>query len=105
MRASLDEIEKAHPDSVIPLQVVDHGKLTDAQGRTILEMSRPRIAGAKSEMENGSIGLAGGKAGDNFSKGFKEFFILSLEIDWTQLFTLTAWMTAILLKLLINLEV
>ena len=61
-------------------------------------------AGAK-EMENGSIGLAGGKAGDNSSKRsrFKEFFsLLSLEIDWTQLFTLTAWMTAILLKLLIN---
>ncbi|MEK6626364.1 MAG: AAA family ATPase, partial [Bdellovibrionota bacterium] len=57
----LDEIEKAHPDIFnILLQVMDHGRLTDALGRTtnfknvILIMTTN--AGAK-EMEAGSIGL------------------------------------------------
>jgi ATP-dependent Clp protease ATP-binding subunit ClpA len=58
----LDEIEKAHPDVFnILLQVMDHGALTDSNGRTsdfrnvILIMTSN--AGAK-EMEAGSIGLA-----------------------------------------------
>jgi ATP-dependent Clp protease ATP-binding subunit ClpA len=59
----LDELEKAHPDIFnILLQVMDHGKLTDSNGKTtdfrnvILIMTSN--AGAK-EMESGSIGLAG----------------------------------------------
>tara|TARA_B100001971_G_scaffold129103_1_gene118969 strand:- start:550 stop:2916 length:2367 start_codon:yes stop_codon:yes gene_type:complete len=58
----LDEIEKAHPDIFnILLQVMDHGKLTDSNGKTfdfrnvILIMTSN--AGA-SEMESGSIGLS-----------------------------------------------
>jgi ATP-dependent Clp protease ATP-binding subunit ClpA len=61
----LDEIEKAHPDVFnILLQVMDHGALTDSNGRTsdfrnvILIMTSN--AGAK-EMEAGSIGLGGAK--------------------------------------------
>lgn len=57
----LDELEKAHPDVFnILLQVMDHGKLTDSNGKTtdfrniILIMTSN--AGAK-EMESGSIGL------------------------------------------------
>ena len=60
----LDEIEKAHPDIFnILLQVMDHGKLTDSNGRetdfrnVILIMTSN--AGAK-EYEAGSIGLGGG---------------------------------------------
>ncbi|MCO4755108.1 MAG: AAA family ATPase, partial [Bacteriovoracaceae bacterium] len=58
----LDEIEKAHPDVFnILLQVMDHGKLTDSNGKTfdfrnvILIMTSN--AGAQ-EMESGSIGLS-----------------------------------------------
>ena len=57
----LDEIEKAHIDIFnVLLQVMDHGKMTDSQGRTtdfrniILIMTTN--AGAK-EMESGVIGL------------------------------------------------
>lgn len=57
----LDEIEKAHPDIFnVLLQVMDHGSLTDSQGRTsdfknvILIMTTN--AGA-SDMEAGAIGL------------------------------------------------
>ncbi len=60
----LDEIEKAHPDVFnILLQVMDHGKLTDSNGKTtdfrnvILIMTSN--AGA-TELESGSIGLAKG---------------------------------------------
>ncbi len=60
----LDEIEKAHPDIFnILLQVMDHGKLTDSNGRetdfrnVIVIMTSN--AGAK-EYEAGSIGLGGG---------------------------------------------
>ena len=63
----LDEIEKAHPDIFnVLLQVMDHGKLTDSQGRetdfrnTIIIMTTN--AGAK-EMDSGAIGLGGGIAG------------------------------------------
>ena len=70
----LDEIEKAHPDVFnILLQVMDHGALTDSNGRTsdfrnvILIMTSN--AGAK-EMDAGSIGLAAqtGKGEINSSK-------------------------------------
>lgn len=64
----LDEIEKAHPDVFnILLQVMDHGALTDSNGRTtdfrnvILIMTSN--AGAK-EMEAGSIGLSGSRGGE-----------------------------------------
>jgi ATP-dependent Clp protease ATP-binding subunit ClpA len=64
----LDEIEKAHPDIFnILLQVMDHGKLSDSNGRSsdfrnvILIMTSN--AGAK-EMEAGSIGLSGGRGGE-----------------------------------------
>ncbi|GAB4011132.1 MAG: ATP-dependent Clp protease ATP-binding subunit ClpA [Bdellovibrio sp.] len=58
----LDEIEKAHPDIYnILLQVLDHGKLTDAQGRTTdfrnVVIIMTTNAGAQ-DMEVGSIGLA-----------------------------------------------
>lgn len=57
----LDEIEKAHPDVYnILLQVMDHGKLTDSQGRTTdfrnVVIIMTTNAGAK-EMDAGSIGL------------------------------------------------
>lgn len=67
----LDELEKAHPDIFnILLQVMDHGKLTDSNGKTtdfrnvILIMTSN--AGAK-EMESGSIGLSK-KVKNNSSK-------------------------------------
>lgn len=58
----LDEIEKAHPDIFnILLQVLDHGKLTDSQGRTTdfrnVVIIMTTNAGAQ-DMEAGSIGLA-----------------------------------------------
>lgn len=78
----MDEIEKAHPDVFnILLQVMDHGSLTDSNGRTsdfrnvILIMTSN--AGAK-EMEAGSIGLSGGQGGDlnttKRDKAVKNFF-------------------------------
>lgn len=76
----LDEIEKAHPDVFnILLQVMDHGKLTDSNGKTtdfrnvILIMTSN--AGAQ-EMESGSIGL-GSTKDKNHSKrdqAIKRFF-------------------------------
>ncbi|MFZ8932357.1 MAG: ATP-dependent Clp protease ATP-binding subunit ClpA [Bacteriovoracaceae bacterium] len=76
----LDEIEKAHPDIFnLLLQVMDHGSLTDSQGRTsnfknvILIMTTN--AGAQ-DMESGSIGL-GNTSGSNSvkrDKAIKNFF-------------------------------
>lgn len=76
----LDEIEKAHPDLFnILLQVMDHGALTDSQGRTsnfknvILIMTTN--AGAK-DMDSGSIGLSN-LSNENNSKrdqSIKSFF-------------------------------
>lgn len=65
----LDEIEKAHPDIFnILLQIMDHGTLTDSQGRSTdfrnVVIIMTSNAGAK-EMESGSIGL--GKSLDNSS--------------------------------------
>lgn len=66
----LDEIEKAHPDIFnILLQVMDHGKLTDSNGKTtdfrnvILIMTSN--AGAK-EMEGGNIGLGSANSKSKF---------------------------------------
>lgn len=58
----LDEIEKAHPDIFnILLQVMDHGKLTDAQGRTTnfknVVLIMTSNAGAR-EAESSTIGIA-----------------------------------------------
>lgn len=58
----LDEIEKAHPDIFnILLQVMDHGMLTDAQGRSTdfrnVVIIMTTNAGAR-EMETGTIGLS-----------------------------------------------
>ena len=77
----LDEIEKAHPDIYnILLQVMDHGKLTDSQGRTTDFRNTVIImttnAGAK-EMESGSIGLGAtsNKIGaSKRDKALKNFF-------------------------------
>jgi ATP-dependent Clp protease ATP-binding subunit ClpA len=57
----LDEIEKAHPDIFnVLLQIMDHGKLTDAKGRTTdfrnVVIIMTSNAGAR-EMESGSIGF------------------------------------------------
>lgn len=77
----LDEIEKAHPDVFnILLQVMDHGKLTDSNGKTfdfrnvILIMTSN--AGAQ-DMESGSIGLSKGSPKMNIAKrdqALKKFF-------------------------------
>lgn len=78
----------AHSDVFnILLQVMDHGALTDSNGRTsdfrnvILIMTSN--AGAK-EMEAGSIGLAGSRGGEINStkrdRAIKGFFTLNLEI-------------------------
>ena len=76
----LDEIEKAHPDIFnILLQIMDHGTLTDSQGRATdfrnVVIIMTSNAGAK-EMESGSIGL--GKSIDNQSfkrdSAIKNFF-------------------------------
>ncbi len=76
----LDEIEKAHPDIFnILLQVMDHGALTDSQGRTsnfknvILIMTTN--AGAQ-EMEAGSIGLGNTTSNNDLKRerALKNFF-------------------------------
>jgi ATP-dependent Clp protease ATP-binding subunit ClpA len=72
----LDEIEKAHPDLFnILLQVMDHGKLTDAQGRTtdfrnvILIMTTN--AGAR-DMDSGSIGFNVGQNGASVNENKRD---------------------------------
>ncbi|MCB9063158.1 MAG: AAA family ATPase [Halobacteriovoraceae bacterium] len=76
----LDEIEKAHPDIYnILLQVFDHGKLTDSQGRstdfrnTIIIMTSN--VGAR-DMEGGQIGLSSSSSTIKFKgqKALKETF-------------------------------
>ncbi|WP_241558767.1 ATP-dependent Clp protease ATP-binding subunit ClpA [Halobacteriovorax sp. HLS] len=77
----LDEIEKAHPDVYnILLQVMDHGALTDSQGRTTDFKNTVIImttnAGAK-QMEAGKIGLGGSSLDGNTTKrdqALKNFF-------------------------------
>ena len=74
----LDEIEKAHSDIFnILLQIMDHGVLTDSQGRksdfrnTIVIMTTN--AGAK-EMDSNQIGLTKGKSSSKRDKMIKNFF-------------------------------
>jgi ATP-dependent Clp protease ATP-binding subunit ClpA len=77
----LDEIEKAHPDVFnLLLQVMDHGKLTDSNGRTTdfrnVVLIMTSNAGAK-EYETGSIGLGSANTAENTSKRdqvIKNFF-------------------------------
>lgn len=64
----LDEMEKAHPSLFnLLLQVMDHGKLTDASGReadfrnTVIIMTSN--VGAR-ELERSTIGFGGGMSGD-----------------------------------------
>ena len=63
----LDEIEKAHPDLFnILLQVMDHGKLTDHNGKTVdfrnVILIMTTNAGA-SDMAKDAIGFGRGKRG------------------------------------------
>lgn len=65
----LDEMEKAHPSLFnLMLQVMDHGKLTDASGReadfrnVVLIMTSN--VGAR-EMERNTIGFGGSRTGDD----------------------------------------
>ena len=74
----LDEIEKAHPDVFnILLQVLDDGKLTDAQGNTVSFENTIIImtSNAGSNLNNNSIGF-GGKTVDKFKieDTLKDFF-------------------------------
>jgi ATP-dependent Clp protease ATP-binding subunit ClpA len=77
----LDEIEKAHPDIFnILLQVMDHGTLTDAQGRATdfqnVVIIMTTNAGA-AQMESGNIGLsapATEKSTHKRDKSIKNFF-------------------------------
>ena len=77
----LDEIEKAHPDIYnILLQVMDHGGLTDAQGRTTnfknVVLIMTTNAGAQ-KMDEGSIGLGKSASGPNLTRrdsAIKNFF-------------------------------
>lgn len=76
----LDELEKAHPDVFnILLQVMDHGKLTDSNGKSTdfknVVLIMTSNAGAN-EMESGSIGL-GSKTKFNVvkrDKALKNYF-------------------------------
>jgi ATP-dependent Clp protease ATP-binding subunit ClpA len=76
----LDEIEKAHPDIFnILLQVMDHGMLTDSNGRTVnfrnVILIMTSNAGAK-DYDEGAIGLAKTAAGNESKrdKAIKNFF-------------------------------
>jgi ATP-dependent Clp protease ATP-binding subunit ClpC len=66
----LDEIEKAHPDVFnMLLQVLDDGRLTDSQGRTVSFKNTVLIMTSNlgSDLINGttrSVGFGGGEAGD-----------------------------------------
>ncbi|MDR0315083.1 MAG: AAA family ATPase, partial [Oscillospiraceae bacterium] len=64
-----DEIEKAHPDVMnILLQILDEGKITDAQGRVVNFENTVIImtSNAGSERKEGALGF--GKTGDQASK-------------------------------------
>jgi len=76
----LDEIEKAHPDIFnILLQIMDHGTLTDSQGRATdfrnVVLIMTSNAGAK-EMESGSIGIGKGLGNQSHKRdsAIKSFF-------------------------------
>ena len=64
----LDEIEKAHPDVFnILLQVLDDGRLTDAQGNTVSFENTIIImtSNAGSNLNNNSIGFGGSQVNNN----------------------------------------
>ena len=64
----LDEIEKAHPDVFnILLQVLDDGRLTDAQGNTVSFENTIIImtSNAGSNLNNNSIGFGGSRIDSN----------------------------------------
>lgn len=64
----LDEIEKAHPDVFnILLQVLDDGRLTDAQGNTVSFENTIIImtSNAGSNLNNNSIGFGGSRIDNN----------------------------------------
>ena len=64
----LDEIEKAHPDVFnIQLQVLDDGRLTDAQGNTVSFENTIIImtSNAGSNLNTNSIGFGGGQVNNN----------------------------------------
>jgi ATP-dependent Clp protease ATP-binding subunit ClpA len=74
----LDEIEKAHPDVYnILLQVMDHGQLTDSNGKKIdfrnVILIMTTNAGA-SDAQRNSIGFGRGKADDEVDEALKRTF-------------------------------
>ena len=74
----LDEIEKAHPDLFnILLQVMDHGKLTDNNGKTVdfrnVVLVMTTNAGASDAAKN-SIGFGRGKKTDEQEDALKRLF-------------------------------
>ena len=74
----LDEIEKAHPDVFnILLQVLDDGRLTDAQGNTVSFENTIIImtSNAGSNLNTNSIGFGGGQVNNNaIMNALKETF-------------------------------
>ena len=69
-----DEIEKAHPDVLnILLQILDEGRITDAQGRTVNFANTVIImtSNAGSNIKEGAIGFAKDKATSNKDKVMK----------------------------------
>jgi ATP-dependent Clp protease ATP-binding subunit ClpA len=74
----LDEIEKAHPDLYnILLQVMDHGSLTDANGKKVdfrnVVLIMTTNAGASDAAKDG-IGFGRGKKDDEESEAIKRLF-------------------------------
>ncbi len=74
-----DEIEKAHPDVMnILLQILDEGKITDAQGRLVSFENTVIImtSNAGSDRKDGALGFAKSKgeaASDRAMKALREF--------------------------------
>ena len=74
----LDEIEKAHPDVFnILLQVMDHGRLTDSNGKKIdfrnVVLIMTTNVGASDAQKN-SIGFGRGRADDEVEEALKRLF-------------------------------
>jgi ATP-dependent Clp protease ATP-binding subunit ClpB len=66
----LDEIEKAHPDVFnVLLQVLDDGRLTDSQGRTV--DFRNTVVIMTSNVGSGQIQAAGGRPGESDYESMK----------------------------------
>ena len=85
----LDEIEKAHPDVLnLFLQILDDGRLTDSQGRTVSFKDTIIImtSNAGQGIKNASVGFAAenedesnGSARNNMSQFFKPEFLNRLD--------------------------